>query len=179
MSSRLLPIAAAVFMVVSHPVLAYASSTSTVVGSTATMIGDAAGDILVIEEAAGFFRHNRFGFDPGFTSNLDFDSTAPGDQTLRGGDRHHPYHRRGGKRHLRLADGIDIRGAIEGGTEVDTLDYSAYTTTVRANLGLGTTGLSATNFGARIRKSRRRFTRAPERPPSPITTSRLAPSTSA
>ena len=49
MSSRLLSIAAAVFMVVCYPVLAYASYTSAVVGTTATMTGDATGDTLLID----------------------------------------------------------------------------------------------------------------------------------
>ena len=46
-----------------------------------------------------------------------------------------------------LGDGIDLRGAIDGGLGIDTIDYSAYTTAIRANLGLGTTGLSATLGG--------------------------------
>ena len=44
----------------------------------------------------------------------------------------------------RFGDGINMRGTIDGGPGIDTLDYSAYTTAVAANLGLGTTGLSAT-----------------------------------
>ena len=45
---------------------------------------------------------------------------------------------------IALGDGINLRGTIDGGPGTDTLDYSAYTTAVSANLGLGTTGLSAT-----------------------------------
>ena len=45
---------------------------------------------------------------------------------------------------IALGDGVNIRGTIDGGAGIDTLDYSAYTTSVIANLGLGTTGLSAT-----------------------------------
>ena len=45
---------------------------------------------------------------------------------------------------IALGDGINVRGAIDGGPGTDTIDYSASTTAVAANLGLGTTGLSAT-----------------------------------
>src|SRR4029453_8821650 len=39
----------------------------------------------------------------------------------------------------------NIPGAIDGGPgTADTLDYSAYSTAISANLGLGTTGLTAT-----------------------------------
>ena len=145
MSSRLLSIAAAVFMVLSHPVLGYASYTSTVFSASATMTGDAASDALFIDQAGGMFRHNRFAAgDPGFNSAYDFDSTAPGDQTLLATIGLININAGAGADEISLGDGIAIRGAIDGGPDIDALYYSAYTTTVRVNLGIGTSGLSAT-----------------------------------
>ena len=48
---------------------------------------------------------------------------------------------------IALGDGINLRGTIDGGAGIDTIDYAASTTAIRANLGLGTTGLSATLGG--------------------------------
>ncbi len=38
-------------------------------------------------------------------------------------------------------------GSVNGGADTDTLDYSAYTTGVSANLGLTVSGLAATLAG--------------------------------
>ena len=123
------------------PGLAEASYTSTVVGTTATMIGNGVGDTLSITQSGGFFFHNRFPTDPGFEAANDFDSTAVGIQTvptsgiinIDAGD---------GDDIIALGDGVDIQGTINGGVGADTLDYSAYTTPVRVNLGLGASGFS-------------------------------------
>ena len=48
-----------------------------------------------------------------------------------------------------FATGGSVSGAINGGDGTDTLDYSAYTTQVAVNLGLGSTGLAANLDGAR------------------------------
>jgi hypothetical protein len=65
---------------------AQASFTSTVSGSTATMIGNSVaplGDALRLSQSGGLLVHSRFvGGDPGFNSPFDFDSTIAGDQTL-------------------------------------------------------------------------------------------------
>jgi hypothetical protein len=58
---------------------ARAAYTGTVAGNIVTLTGDAAGDSLTINAAGdGLLRHDL----PGFNSNADFDSTAPGDQTV-------------------------------------------------------------------------------------------------
>lgn len=55
----------------------------TLAGSTATVIGDAAADTLIIDQAGGLLQHNRFTVgDAGFNSNIDWDNTVGGDQTL-------------------------------------------------------------------------------------------------
>jgi hypothetical protein len=46
-----------------------------------------------------------------------------------------------------FTNGAGVSGNIDGGTGVDTLNYGAYTTPVTVNLGLGTTGLTATLGG--------------------------------
>jgi hypothetical protein len=62
------------------PQLAYAAYTSTLVGTTATLAGDAADDIIIIDVSGGNLRHNLS--DPGFNSGFDWDTTVAGDQTL-------------------------------------------------------------------------------------------------
>ena len=123
------------------PGLAEASYTSTVVGTTASMIGNGASDTLSITQAGGIFFHNRFPIDPGFQAPNDFDSAALGIQTvptsgiinINAGD---------GDDVIALGDGVNTQGTINGGIGADTLDYSAYTTPVRVNLGLGASGFS-------------------------------------
>ena len=117
----------ATLLFLANPAAVYAAYTSTVVGSTATMIGDAAGDTLTITQAGGLFRHNRFtAGDPGFNSDFDFDTTrgrrpdvvgATGIININAGD---------GNDTIALGDGVNLRGAIDGGVGIDTLDYSAY-----------------------------------------------------
>jgi hypothetical protein len=55
--------------------------TSTVAGSTATIVGDGGSDTFVIDSSGGLLRHNRSG-DAGFNSAFDWDSATAGDQTL-------------------------------------------------------------------------------------------------
>ena len=59
-------------------------------------------------------------------------------------------------------------GTIDGGGDTDLLDYTAYTSALGVNLGLSSTGLSAT-FGA-DRRSRPRPALPPARQRSPTTT---------
>src|SRR4051794_6457355 len=54
--------------------------TSTVAGSTATLVGDGGSDTFVVDSSGGLLRHNRSG-DAGFNSAFDWDSATPGDQT--------------------------------------------------------------------------------------------------
>jgi Ca2+-binding RTX toxin-like protein len=55
----------------------------TLAGTTATVTGDAAADTLIIDQAGGLLQHNRFTVgDAGFNSNLDWDNSVAGDQTL-------------------------------------------------------------------------------------------------
>ena len=110
------------------------------------MIGDATGDNLAIAEVGGFFSHNRFSAgDPGFNSDIDFDTTVAGDQTISATTGAINIGAGDGNDSIVLADGIDLRGAIDGGDGIDdTIDYAPFTAAIRANLGLGTTGLSAT-----------------------------------
>ncbi|PYR45191.1 MAG: hypothetical protein DMF89_25715 [Acidobacteria bacterium] len=128
------------------PAAVEAAYTSTVAGSTATMTGDAAGDTLTITQAGGLFSHNRFAAgDPGFNSAFDFDTAVAGDQTLSSTTGIININAGDGNDTIALGDGVNIRGAIDGGPgTADTLDYSAYSTAISANLGLGTTGLTAT-----------------------------------
>jgi hypothetical protein len=57
--------------------------TASLSGSSAIFTGDSASDTLVFDATGGLLRHNRFtAGDPGFVSDLDFDSTAPGEQQL-------------------------------------------------------------------------------------------------
>jgi hypothetical protein len=51
-------------------------------GLEATFTGDGADDELFISASGEFLTHNRFGIDAGFASFFDFDSSAPGEQTL-------------------------------------------------------------------------------------------------
>lgn len=52
-------------------------------GKTATFAGNSASDTIVFQNDNGRLRHNRFtARDPGFVSDLDFDSFLPGEQTL-------------------------------------------------------------------------------------------------
>jgi hypothetical protein len=122
-----------------------AAYTSTVVGLTATMTGDAASDTLTITQSGGLFRHNRFALgDPGFNSDADFDSSVAGDQTVSSTTGIININAGDGNDTIALGDGINLRGAVDGGTGTDTLDYTASTSAIFANLGLGTTGLGAT-----------------------------------
>jgi hypothetical protein len=61
--------------------------TASLVGTVATFTGDAASDNLTFDvTGGGLLRHNRFtAGDPGFASDLDFDSATPGVQTLAAG----------------------------------------------------------------------------------------------
>src|SRR6266511_1761651 len=62
---------------------AEASFTSTMVGLSISMTGDATGEALIIDQNGGLLRHNRyFAGDPGFTSQFDWDTTTAGDQTV-------------------------------------------------------------------------------------------------
>jgi hypothetical protein len=133
-----------VLLVLAHPAAVYAAYTSSVTGSTATMTGDATGDTLSITQAGGLFRHNRFPTDPGFNSEFDFDSTVAGDQTISSTTGIVNINAGDGNDTIALGDGIDLRGSIDGGPGTDTIDYTASTTAIAANLGLGTTGLNAT-----------------------------------
>ena len=99
------------------PAAANAAVTGAVTGDTATLTGDAANDNIIISVSGDKLRHNLAGFN----SNIDFDSATAGDQTLtaaagrltinggggddiivggpnldtlRGGDRQRPPHRR-------------------------------------------------------------------------------------
>ena len=136
----------AVLLFLANPAAVFAAYTSTVVGSTATMVGDATGDNLEITEAGGLFSHNRFtAGDPGFDSQYDFDTTVAGDQTIASATGVINITAGDGNDSIVLANGIDLRGAIDGGDGFDdTIDYAASATAIRANLGLATTGLSAT-----------------------------------
>jgi hypothetical protein len=56
---------------------------ATLTGSEATFTGDASNETLNIFTAGPVLSHDRFtAGDPGFVSDLDFDSTVPGEQTL-------------------------------------------------------------------------------------------------
>lgn len=58
-------------------------------GTTATLTGDAAGEVppdaLVIERNGALLTHNRSGTDPGFAGETDFDSSTAGAQTISDG----------------------------------------------------------------------------------------------
>jgi CHRD domain len=136
-------VVAAVLFWLTGPVLAEASYTSMVVGSVATMIGDGADDTLTITQSGGLFSHNRAA-DPGFNSSIDFDSTVAGDQTMSSATGIININAADGHDSIVLGDGIDLRGVVDGGPGLDTIDYTASTSAVSANLGLGTTGLIAT-----------------------------------
>jgi len=52
-------------------------------GTIANLFDDASGDSLTISAEGGFLKHNRFtAGDPGFASDFDFDSSAPGVQKV-------------------------------------------------------------------------------------------------
>ncbi len=56
---------------------------ATLTGVAATLTGDGAGDTLIIKAVNGLLQHNRFSSgDPGFVSDLDWDSATAGVQTL-------------------------------------------------------------------------------------------------
>ena len=148
LTSRTIGVGVAALLLLATPSAVEAAYTSAVVGSTATMTGDALGDTLTITQSGGLFRHNRFtAGDPGFNSDSDFDSATAGDQTLSSATGVININAGDGNDTIALGDGITVRGTIDGGLGIDTIDYSASTTGVFANLGLGTTGLSATLGG--------------------------------
>jgi hypothetical protein len=136
-------VVSAVLLLLATPSVVHAAYTSTVAGAVATMTGDAASDTLTITQAGGLFQHNRAG-DPGFNSAFDFNTAVAGDQTVSATTGVININAGDGNDIIALGDGINIRGAIDGGPGIDTIDYSASTTAIVANLGLGTTGLSAT-----------------------------------
>ena len=56
---------------------------TTLVGTTATFNGGTASETIVVDQAGGLLRHNRFSAgDPGFNSDFDFAPAIGGDQTL-------------------------------------------------------------------------------------------------
>ena len=142
--SRTIAVSAALLFFTT-PSTVYAAYLSFLGGSTATMVGDVGSDTLTITQVGGLFRHNRFtAGDPGFNSDFDFDTITAGDQTLSSATAIINIAAGDGNDTITIGDGIDLRGVIDGQVGTDTLDYSGFTTAVRANLGLGTTGLSAT-----------------------------------
>ncbi len=136
----------AVLLFLANPSAVYAAYTSTVVGSIATMTGDAGSDALTITQSGGLFRHLRFslGGDPGFNSDFDFDTTVPGDQTVSATTGTININAGDGNDQIVL-NNVDLRGTIDGGPGNDTISYAFFGgADVFANLGLGTTGLAAT-----------------------------------
>ena len=139
---------ATVLFLLTTPSAIFASYTSTVAAGTATMIGDAANDVLIIVDDGGNFRHNRStAGDPGFESDFDFDSVAAGVQMLSSETGIINVNAGDGDDTIVLGDGVNLRGTVDGGVGADTIDYAAFTAPVHANLGLGTTGLSGTMGG--------------------------------
>lgn len=66
---------------------AQADFTSSLAGTTATMAGNANSDTVLIDQAGGLLRHNRFSAgDSGFASDFDWNSSTAGDQTLSATD---------------------------------------------------------------------------------------------
>lgn len=56
-------------------------------GLAATFTGDMDGGTLILDQAGGLLRHNQFDLGvPGYVSAFDFDSSRPGEQTLRSTD---------------------------------------------------------------------------------------------
>ncbi len=214
---------------------------TSLIGNTVTFNGSSGNDTITFDQSGGLLRHNRFSAgDPGFNSNFDFDTIAPGDQTLSAsnpavnvivngglgdervfiGSSSSPagllaptfsINGEGGSDTLTINDVADTTprtvnigsstitgiggnvsyatvenifvnaglgpdtinvdntsaatsinagggddsvafsngatlsgGMLDGGAGIDTLNYSAYTTDIAVNLGLGTTGLTAT-----------------------------------
>ena len=110
--------------------------TATLVGTTATFTGDATGDTLAFSLAGPLLQHNRFtAGDPGFNSDLDFDTAVAGDQNLTAATAVVNVNAGDGDDTIALADGVVLNGAVDGEGGTDTLDYSAYTTPVAVNLG--------------------------------------------
>jgi len=81
-------------------------------GSTAIFQGSVDGGNLIIDQENGLLRHNQFALGvPGYHSPFDFDSTQPGDQTLRSTDR-------------------EAKVRVEGGSGDDRLTIGSATTPV-------------------------------------------------
>ena len=124
------PIAlAAILLFLANPAAVDAAYTSAVVGSTATMTGDAASDTLTITQAAGC--SVTIALPPAIPDSTAISISTPlspatrrsrsatGIININAGD---------GNDTIALGDGINLRGTIDGGAGIDTLDYSAYTT---------------------------------------------------
>ena len=112
-------------------------------GTTVTMTGDGAGDVLIITDVGGFLRHNRFADgNPGFASEQDFDTATAGVQPIMSFMGVVSIDAGGGDDTIAIAAGVTY-SAVDGGAGADTIDYVAFATSVSANLGLGTTGLAA------------------------------------
>src|SRR5919108_2264426 len=121
--SRVLALSAALFCL-ANPSVVYASYTSTVVGTAATMVGDTAGDTLIISQSGGVFRHNRFGLgDPGFVSDADFDSAVAGEQTVSSTIGIITITAGDGDDRIILDAGVDLRGGVDGGAGTDSIEY--------------------------------------------------------
>lgn len=120
--------------------------TATLAGTTATFLGDAAGDALNFTVSGGLLQHNRFtAGDAGFASNFDFDTAVAGDQTLTAAAPSRVDVSAGdGDDTISLGDGVDLRGTLDGGIGTNTLTYAnrTATTSVTANLGLSVSGMT-------------------------------------
>ena len=121
-------------------------------GSTATMTGDGDGDTLTITEVGRSVPSQSLSAIPGSTARSI--STPPwrGDQTIDAATGSININAGDGNDMIALGAGVNLRGTIDGGDDLDTLDYSTFATAASANLGLNTAGLSAT-LGARSGKA--------------------------
>jgi Ca2+-binding RTX toxin-like protein len=162
------------------PATAHAGFSGVVLfGSTALLSGSSGADTVRLFTYGGLVRNDlRARGDASFASDSDFDSAAPGDQTLpdnpgsviavsgaNGNDAFHvdelsaSVRLRGqrGSDEFTLADNVATPVLVDGGSGTDTLDYGARTTSVTSAPGAnsvfaadlsGAQGVPPTDSGA-------------------------------
>jgi Ca2+-binding RTX toxin-like protein len=122
--------------VLALPAAANAAYIGAVVGTTATLTGDAAGDTLTIGVDAGNLTHNRFAAgDPGFASNIDFDSTLPLDQTIPAATGSLTINAGGGDDTVTFDATVGTASTIDGEAGNDLLSGSTGADTMRGGDG--------------------------------------------
>jgi Ca2+-binding RTX toxin-like protein len=122
------------FLLFVCPAAAWADYTAQLTAGSAavaSLVGDADGDELIIDSVGNSYRHNRFSAgDPGFTSDLDWDTTVAGEQ--------------------RFSDFFPVRVVIDAGGGVDRLFIDDRVRVLSAKAAYTVTTTSIERAGLRV-----------------------------